>query len=63
MRKVCIVFAYDKYYPEGPYDVMGVYQTQEAADTRLAELCKYPHKWDYIHWYEFPVLDSDEGNV
>ena len=63
MRKVYIVFAYDKYYPEGPYDVRGVYQTPEAADTRVAELREYTHKWDYVDWYEFPVLDSDEENV
>jgi hypothetical protein len=63
MRKVYIVFAYNRYYPTGPDDVAGVYQTQEAADARVAELHNYTYKWDHLDWHEFPVLDSDEENV
>jgi len=63
MRKVCIVFAYDQYYPAGPNDVRGVYFTQEAADARVAELRNYTYKWDHVDWHEFTVLDSDEENV
>jgi len=47
MRKVYIVFAYNQYYPTGPDDIVGVYLTQEAANARVAELCKYTHKWDH----------------
>jgi hypothetical protein len=64
MRKVYIVFAYDRYYPAGPDDdIAGVYQTQEAADARVTELHNYTYKWDYVDWHEFIVLDSDEENV
>ena len=65
MRKVYIVFAYDIYYTAGiPVDdIAGVYQTQEAADARVAELRNYTHKWDYVECHEFTVLDSDEENV
>jgi len=64
MRKVYIVFAYDQYYPAGPdHDIGGVYLKQKAADARVAELRNYTYKWDYIDWYEFTVLDSDEENV
>ena len=60
MREVFIVFAYDKYYPTGLDDVKGVYFTQEAADERVTQLRNYTHKWDYVDWHEFTVLDSDE---
>ena len=63
MREVYIVFAYDQYYPTGPDDIVGVYLTQEAADERVAELCNYTRKWDYVWCREFTVLDSDEENV
>jgi hypothetical protein len=63
MRKVYIVFAYDQYYPAGSSDIAGVYQTQDAADARVAELRNYTYKWYYVDWNEFTVLDSDEENV
>jgi hypothetical protein len=63
MREVFIVFAYNRYYPTGPDDVCGVYLTQEAADARVAELRKYKYTFDYVDWYEFTVLGSDEENV
>ena len=63
MRKVYILFAYDEYYPRGPADVRGVYFTQEAADARVAELCRAPlYQWNYVKWQEFTVLDADEGD-
>jgi len=40
-----------------------VYLTQEAADERVTQLRNYTHKWDYVDWHEFTVLDSDEENV
>jgi len=53
MRKVYIVFAYDIYYTAGiPVDdIAGVYQTQEAADARVAELRKYTYTFDYVDWH------------
>lgn len=70
MRKVYIVFAYDQYYPTGPDDIVGVYQTQEAAQARMEEMLKIKYEWDntsgywdYIDWHEFTVLDSDEEDV
>lgn len=64
MRKVYIVFAYDRYCTAGlPVDdIAGVYQTQEAADARVEELL-HTYKWDHVGWQEFTVLDSDEENV
>ena len=62
MRKVYIVFAYDRYYPTGRNDIAGVYLTQEAADARVAELHTYTYKWDFVDWQEFPLLDADEGD-
>jgi hypothetical protein len=67
MRKVYIVFAYNRHYPTGPDDVCDVYLTQEAAEARVAELRKYTYTFDYpfghVDWYEFTVLDSNEENV